>query len=1232
MEAIPASAEQYLAENDSPAARAAFDELYGAGQAEVSLGLKTAAPVASPSIPEETGSSWTDTAMDVVSDIGEGLLRSPISVATGLAEGGVTNPYKLVTSQVGDFVFDLENKDNKSILDRISYLSGDEIAARYARGEKPLSEQAIDYLREGKIDWLGVDIGKDDTVTGTFATEGSKFVGGLISVGKVLKAAKPLLGIKTATKATGAAKVTGEIAKSAAAIGVAYEGNEGRLTDFLVELGVPDEYVIDYLKSDPNDSDLEGRFKNMLEDTLVFAPLSLAVGKLVKAMRRGDQQEADAIFETIEKLDNDLQQLDQTRPDTPTAFNNGTQAELFPKQKLGKDPKKPEVVEPEPITKVDPADPNQLDMFDNRTVGQKNIDKQMADAVDVDFANNAPKRPKEAFAVTAQQQQQIVQAADEVRNGGFVDMGWRTPKLIDSFDSVDAEITAYATVLAKQFKIKNKTTTVTAWKQEAGRIATNLAEMTGRNVNEVLDSVKGFNDPSSMAAQLMARENYALSLTNHITKLAKMIDDQRITPDANKITEAGYKSLEEAKIDVMKLRELAANVIAMAQGQRSDIARAMRAMQVIRKGDPRIAKIIAQEGGDLIRDADEIITRLAQGDYVKPLQEIQKIGTARRMFDMANKFRINAMLSGTGTQLVNTISSGTNVLLIPTQQLIGGILTIYGKNGRRSALHALRTYQGMLGGFTESIKAAWSVLKTSDSVLDISNSKIEVPQGSLTQGVVGKTVDTVVTAPSRLLLTVDEFFKQSAYRGRVFADAHFETLIDGTPPLKRKAAIKQKIASKFDENGGAADADALLQAQRSTFTEPLERGTLGYAIQQMAINSPLVRVILPFVRTPINILSQGFQQIPVVGMMSKRWRDDIAAGGQRRHQALGRQAIGTAMMGWGYMMAESGRMTGGGPKDPQVRKEWLKTNQPYSFRSVDEETGEIIWTPYQRLEPFTYPLALVADFQYIIHDQFDEDNPDSVEWAKDASFAVLNAFMENTINKTFTQGIAGFVDALNDKDGRATEKFVNSTVGSFVPNIIPQTQNDQYQREIRGVFDALLNRVGMNSAIDRRRNFMGEVILTNKNRMNPFASVVLAPDPLQNELTRLSELTGTGGFGLPTSTKVDSYRDLKDLMFNDTQSYYDKWIELSGELEINGKNLRETMEAFVKSDRYARMQDPDQDNTGPRVDGLKEIGSRFRLRAERELRRQSPEFNQLLEDKRDARRQIERFLDVNNPR
>ena len=1230
MEAIPASAEQWLAENDSPASRAAFDSLYGTGQAEVSLGLKTAAPVTSPSIPEETGSSWTDTAMDVVSDIGEGLLRSPISVSTGLAEGGVTNPYKLVTQYTGDILFDYENKDNKSILDRFSYASGDEIAAKYARGEKPLSEQGIDYLRDGKIDWLGVDIGKDDTVTGSFATEGSKFVGGLIGVGKVVKAAKPLLGIKASTKVTGAAKVTGEIAKSAAAIGVAYEGNEGRLTDFLVEIGVPDEYVIDYLKSDPNDSDIEGRFKTVLEDTLLFAPLTLAVGKMVKAMRRGDQQEADAIFETIEKLDDDLQQLDQTRPDTPTAFNNGTQAELFPKQKLGKDPKKPEVVEPEPITKVDPADPNQLDMFDNRTVGQKNIDKQMADAVDVDFANNTPKRPKEAFAVTAQQQQQIVQAADEVRNGGFVDMGWRTPKLIDSFDSVDAEITAYATVLAKQFKIKNKTTNVTAWKQEAGRIATNLAEMTGRNVNEVLDSVKGFNDPSSMAAQLMARENYALSLTNHITKLAKMIDDQRITPDANKITEAGYKSLEEAKIDVMKLRELAANVIAMAQGQRSDIARAMRAMQVIRKGDPRIAKIIAQEGGDLIRDADEIITRLAQGDYVKPLQEIQKIGTARRMFDMANKFRINAMLSGTGTQLVNTISSGTNVLLIPTQQLIGGILTIYGKKGRRSALHALRTYQGMLGGFVESIKAAGSVLKTGDSVLDISNSKIEVPQGSLTQGVVGKTVDTVVTAPSRFLLTVDEFFKQSAYRGRVFADAHFETLIDGESALTRKAAIKQKIASKFDENGGAADADALLQAQRSTFTEPLERGTLGYAIQQMAINSPLVRIILPFVRTPINILSQGFQQIPVVGMMSKRWRDDIAAGGQRRHQALGRQAIGTAMMGWGYMMAESGRMTGGGPKDPQVRKEWLKTNQPYSFRSVDEETGEIIWTPYQRLEPFTYPLALVADFQYIVNDQFDEDNPDSVEWAKDASFAVLNAFMENTINKTFTQGISGFVDALNDKDGRAMEKFVNSTIGSFVPNIIPQTQNDQYQREIRGVFDAVLNRVGMNSDIDRRRNFMGEVTLTNKNKMNPFASVVLAPDPLQNELTRLSELTGTGGFGLPTSTKVDSYRDLKDLMFNDTQSYYDKWIELSGELEINGMNLRETLEAFVQSDRYARMQDPDGDNTGPRVDGLKSIGSRFRLRAERELQRQSPEFNQLLTDKRNARREIKRFLD--NPR
>tara|TARA_R100000951_G_scaffold110596_1_gene108703 strand:- start:2984 stop:6649 length:3666 start_codon:yes stop_codon:yes gene_type:complete len=1221
MEAIPASAEQWLAENDSPAARAAFDKLYGTGQADTSLNVT----------PEEPEKSWSEIAMDAAADFGEGLIRSPISVATGLVEGGITNPYKFATQFTGDVLFDLENKDNKSLMDRFSFLSGDEIAARYAKGDtsqQPLTEQAVNYIREGKIDWLGVDVGKDETVTGNFATEGSKFVGALVGVGKVVKLAKPLLGLKTATTTTRAGTATAEIAKSAAAIGLAYEGKDGRLTDFLVELGVPDEYVIDYLKSDPNDSDIEGRFKTVLEDTLLFAPLAIVVGKLVKAVRRGDTKEAEELVESVERLDNALQQVDEVRPSEPTALNNGTQLELFPDKKPTKAAKPAQAADETTI--VNDVDANQLDLFDAATVGEKSISKQMADAVDVDFVNNTPKTPDVAFKVTRDQQAKIAQKVDDVKAGDFVDMGWRSPKLINSMDEVDAEITAYATVLAKQFKAKNQTRTEKGWKQEAGRIATNLAEMTGRSTNEVLDSVKGFDDPSSMAAQLMARENYALSLSNHIVKLAKMIDDQRLKPDAAKITEAGYKSLDEAKIDVMKLRELAANVIAMAQGQRSDIARAMRAMQVIRTGNPRISKIIAQEGGDLIRDSDALISRLAAEDYASPLTKIQEIGTARRLFDMANKFRINAMLAGVGTQLVNTISSGTNVLLIPMQQLVGGILTSYSKAGRRSTLHAIKTYQGMLGGFVESIKATGTVLKTGDSVLDVSNSKIEIPQGSLTNSKAAKVVDAVVTIPTRFLLSVDEFFKQSAYRGKVFADAHFETILDGTIPSARKGEIKRKITSKFDENGGAADPDALLQAQRSTFTEPLERGSLGYAIQQMAINSPLVRIILPFVRTPINILSQGFQQIPAVGMLSKRWRQDIAAGGTRRHQALGRQAIGTAMMGWGYMMAEQGRITGGGPRDPQVRKEWLKSNQPYCFRSVDEETGEIIWTPYQRLEPFTYPLALVADFQAIIHDQFDEDNPDKVEWAKEASFAVLHAFMENTINKTFTQGIAGFVDALNDKDGRATEKFVNSTVGSFVPNIIPQVQNDQHQREIRGVFDALRNRIGMNNDIDRRRNYMGEIIFTNKNRMNPFADVVLKPDPLQNELTRLSEKTKTGGFGLPTSTKIDSYRDLKDLMYSPTQSYYDKWIELSGEIKINGKTLRQSMTNFVESDRYDRMQDPDGDNTGPRVDGLKKIGSLYRLRAENILKRESPEFRQLLDDKRKARRDIKRFLD--NPR
>ena len=96
--------------------------------------------------------------------------------------------------------------------------------------------------------------------------------------------------------------------------------------------------------------------------------------------------------------------------------------------------------------------------------------------------------------------------------------------------------------------------------------------------------------------------------------------------------------------------------------------------------------------------------------------------------------------------------------------------------------------------------------------------------------------------------------------------------------------------------------------------------------------------VLPFVRAPIDILSQSFQNTPVLQFASKRFRDDLFSGDPiRAAQARGKIMTGVALASVGYFLAGRGDFTGSGPKDPRIRAEWLQNNQPYSMKNNRED-------------------------------------------------------------------------------------------------------------------------------------------------------------------------------------------------------------------------------------------------------------------------------------------------------
>lgn len=135
---------------------------------------------------------------------------------------------------------------------------------------------AVDPL----ADWLNKNV-YDLEQYGTYKLDDPKTTTGRITKG----VSQFLTGFIPAVKGMKAMGITGAITNPMAAGMVAdfatRDGHDGRLTDMLVELGVPEQYTIDWLKTDKDSPEFVERFKTAVEG----AGLGLAADGLFAAAR-----------------------------------------------------------------------------------------------------------------------------------------------------------------------------------------------------------------------------------------------------------------------------------------------------------------------------------------------------------------------------------------------------------------------------------------------------------------------------------------------------------------------------------------------------------------------------------------------------------------------------------------------------------------------------------------------------------------------------------------------------------------------------------------------------------------------------------------------------------------------------------------------------------------------------------------------------------------------------------
>ena len=418
----------------------------------------------------------------------------------------------------------------------------------------------------------------------------------------------------------------------------------------------------------------------------------------------------------------------------------------------------------------------------------------------------------------------------------------------------------------------------------------------------------------------------------------------------------------------------------------------------------------------------------------------------------------------------------------------------------------------------------------------------------------------------------------------------------------RPDQVKERIAAIVSDPPIDLRLDAIDQATYQTFTSA--PGELTKAITRGVNSVPLAgRLILPFVRTPANILKYSFERTPLAPLMA-HVRADIAAGGARRDIALARITTGSLLIATAADMAMSGIVTGRGPSDRRERQAMERGGwQPYSIKVGDR------YFAYNRLDPIGMSLGLSADMVEILANMDDDEALGDAEVERTQA-AIVMSIANNVMNKTYMSGFAELVTAMSDPQ-RYGEGYFQRFAGSLVPAGVAMMARamDPYALEADTMLERIRSRVpGLTKDLPVRRDLWGEPIAYRSglgaiyDAVSPIYSRREKPSPIDKEMLRLEAFVSAA----PRKTGFDGVT----INLANYPGAYSRFVELAGREVKNtfGLSAKDYLDAVVTGKHvmsavYERLGDgPD----GGKADFIRKTINDFRALAKKQLLEEYP--------------------------
>lgn len=385
------------------------------------------------------------------------------------------------------------------------------------------------------------------------------------------------------------------------------------------------------------------------------------------------------------------------------------------------------------------------------------------------------------------------------------------------------------------------------------------------------------------------------------------------------------------------------------------------------------------------------------------------------------------------------------------------------------------------------------------------------------------------------------------------------------------------------------------------------------ALSNLAMFSPWLTFVIPFVRTPSNIITFALGRTVPIGSVgkfgsnflkknrkayspievdkaSKQYGDMPNAslmieekmellnrvGSFEAAEYTGRLAFSAMTISSTFLLVEGIRdkITGAAPESRTKRAAWeADGKQPYSIK-LDLGEGER-WYSYQRLDPFATILGIFADITHGFADtretgEGEFGTEDELEEKQDEIKRVVGvlgmSFANNITNKSYVENLAQFFDLLRKPNYTGTQVLGN-TIAGFVPNALNVSQNvfqeDPEILESRALLDKLMKKLpeGMRPKIKGssliseklmpRRNFLGEA-----KRKQHTGGLIKGLNPIfmsdvSDDVVDMEIASqGTGKGNISPIMSVAGERiNMHDYRNSEGQTAYDRVQELSGTIK-----------------------------------------------------------------------------------